>query len=201
MSLNVRRLLRFCQPGFIRASCSQRFHFAALQVSSGQKIRADHLQAVASRSIIPQHHSCCFKRLLDVRYCSVTSRDTTSAYFAFKSNRLWSWADCERSPTASRTTVGRKPVCDASTAEARTQPLVVHPVTIRASTPRTSRRETRSVPKKQDAYFLISNESVGRKSSRESIRTPSVRAQSGRPFLFYSKNASVLQVFVFVGHR
>src|SRR5260370_37756622 len=128
ITLSVRRLLRFCQPGFIRASCSQRFHFAALQVSSGQKIRADHLQAVASRSIIPQHHSCCFKRLLDVRYCSVSSRDTTSAYFAFKSTRLWSWADCERPPTASRTTIGRKPVWHASTAEARTQPLVVHPV-------------------------------------------------------------------------
>src|SRR5260370_42582623 len=63
-----------------------------------------------------------------LRYCSVSSRDTTSAYFAFKSNRLWSWADCERSPTASRTTIGRKPVWHASTAEARTQPLVVHPV-------------------------------------------------------------------------
>src|SRR5262245_42082530 len=53
------------------------------------------------------------------RYCSVSSSETTSAYLACRSNKLCSCAATERSPTASRTTIGRKPFCTASTALAR----------------------------------------------------------------------------------
>jgi len=38
-----------------------------LQVHSRQKIRTDHLQAVASRLVAPEHQTRCFKRLLDDR--------------------------------------------------------------------------------------------------------------------------------------
>src|SRR5262249_16328507 len=65
------------------------------------------------------------------RYCSVSSSETTSAYLASRSNRLCSWAAADRSPTASRTTIGRSPVWTASTAVARTKPLVVQPTMIR----------------------------------------------------------------------
>ena len=67
----------------------------------------------------------------------------------------------ERSPTASRTTIGRKPFCTASTAVARTQPDVVQPVMISVSMRRPFRRGTRSVPKKQEAYFFTSRMSFG----------------------------------------
>src|SRR5215813_6225598 len=72
--------------------------------------------------------------------------------------------------------MGRKPVCTASTAVARTQPLVVQPVMIKVSTCRLTRRDTRSVPKKHEAYFFTSRLSVARKSSRGSTSTPSVPA-------------------------
>jgi hypothetical protein len=84
---------------------------------------------------------------------------------ACRSNRLCSCAATERSPTASFTTIGRKPFCSASTALARTHPLVVQPVMMSVSTPRLISRETRSVPKKHDAYFLRSRLSDLRNSS------------------------------------
>ena len=68
------------------------------------------------------------------RYSSVSSTNTTSAYLVCRSNRLCSCAGWERSPTASRTTIGRKPFCTASTAVARTQPLVEQPVRMSVST-------------------------------------------------------------------
>ena len=40
---------------------------AGLQAHSRQKIRADHLQAIASRFVAPEHQSRCFERLLDHR--------------------------------------------------------------------------------------------------------------------------------------
>ena len=43
-------------------------------------------------------------------YCSVSSSPTTSAYLALRSNRLCSCAAAERSPTASRTTIGPEAV-------------------------------------------------------------------------------------------
>ena len=104
-------------------------------------------------------------------YCSVSSSPTTSAYFALRSNRLCSCAAAERSPTASRTTIGRKPFCTASTAVARTQPEVVQPVMISVSTRWFISRGTRSVPKKHEAYFFTSRLSVGRMSRRGSIFT------------------------------
>src|SRR5207253_2341418 len=117
------------------------------------------------------------------RYCSVSSNETTSAYLALRSNRLCSCAATERSPTASRTTIGRKPFCTASTALARTHPLVVHPTTISVSTRRLVSRGTRSVPKKQEAYFFRSRLSPGLKSRRGSISCPSVsRARVTQPF-------------------
>ena len=88
------------------------------------------------------------------KYASVASSDTTSAYLACRSNRLWSCAATERSPTASRTTMGRKPFWHASTALARTQPLVDVPTMISVSALALTSRETRSVPKKQDAYCV-----------------------------------------------
>src|SRR5579871_4159516 len=124
----------------------------------------------------------------EFRYAKVSSSVTTSAYFAFKSKRLCSCADRDRSPTASRTTMGRNPFWQASTAEARTQPLVVQPVMISVSTVRTLSREIRSVPKKQEAYFFTSSESPGRKSRRGSICTPSVPARRlAEPFCFMPK--------------
>src|SRR5712691_9566056 len=112
------------------------------------------------------------------RYAMVSTTDTTSAYFAFRSNRLWSWAGLARSPTASRTTMGRKPYCTASTAVARTHPLVVERAMMTVSSRRALRRETRSVPKKAEAYFLTMMGSSARRPSRGSNSTAGVPALS-----------------------
>jgi hypothetical protein len=53
-----------------------------------------------------------------------------------------------------RTTMGRKPFWQASTALARTQPLVEVPTMISVSARAVTSREIRSVPKKHEAYFL-----------------------------------------------
>src|SRR5262245_25477184 len=87
------------------------------------------------------------------RYCSVSSSETTSAYLACRSNRLCSCAARERSPTASRTTIGRKPFCTASTALARTHPLVVHPTMLSVSTQRLVSRGPRTFAKEHGANF------------------------------------------------
>jgi hypothetical protein len=84
--------------------------------------------------------------------------------------------------------MGRKPFCTASTAVARTQPDVVQPVMIRVSARRFISREARSVPKKQDAYFLTSRLSVLRMSSRSSISTAGVPAFSvSVPFILIAQ--------------
>jgi len=70
------------------------------------------------------------------------------------SNRLAASGNAARSPTASSITIVWKPWEHPSTAVARAQPLIVHPVMRRVSTRREMRRAARSVPKKQDAYFL-----------------------------------------------
>jgi hypothetical protein len=57
----------------------------------------------------------------------------------------------------------RNPFWQASTAVARTHPLVVQPVMTSVSTRCATNRGTRSVPKKHEAYFLSSSVSVLRK--------------------------------------
>ena len=52
------------QPSEARQDCIMITH---LQTHSLQKIRADHLQIVASRLIAPKHETRCFKRLLNDR--------------------------------------------------------------------------------------------------------------------------------------
>ena len=79
---------------------------------------------------------------------------TTSAYFACKSKRLASWGRGSRSPTASAMTIGMNPYCMASTADARTHPLVERPTMTTVSTPRAVNVEARDVPKKALAYCL-----------------------------------------------
>ena len=46
---------------------------ARLQARPRQKIRADHLQAVAARLVAPEHQSRCFERLLDHRKLALVS--------------------------------------------------------------------------------------------------------------------------------
>ena len=73
----------------------------------------------------------------------------TSPYFALMSKRLASCGPSWRSPTHSRMTMGRKPFCTASTADARMQPDVVQPVISTVSTPMAVRVAASEVPKKQ----------------------------------------------------
>ena len=82
------------------------------------------------------------------------SSSTTSAYFACRSNRADSCGPGSRSPTAWRTTSGTNPCCSASTAVARTQPLVLTPVMMTVSTPSAFSVAARVVPKKALAYCL-----------------------------------------------
>ena len=60
---------------------------------------------------------------------------TTSAYFAWMSNRFASCGACARSPTHSRGTIVGQPCWSRSIAVARTQPLVVAPQRMTVSTP------------------------------------------------------------------
>src|SRR2546429_9853892 len=57
--------------------------------------------------------------------------------------------------------MGRKPYCKESTTLARTQPLVVAPATSTVSTPAAVSVAARDVPKKAEAYFLMTSVSCG----------------------------------------
>src|SRR5438270_1123759 len=107
------------------------------------------------------------------RYTSASWRSTTSPYLASISNRFAMWGSSARSPTASWTTIVCSPSEHASTAVARTHPLVVHPVISNVSIWRETSRAARSVPKKHDAYFFTSSISRDLRSSRSSSSTHS----------------------------
>src|SRR5216684_7357997 len=67
------------------------------------------------------------------RYSITSLVGTTSPYLEPMSKMLASCGSWARSPTASNGTIGRKPCASASITVARTQPLVVQPVTISVS--------------------------------------------------------------------
>ena len=67
----------------------------------------------------------------------------------------------DRSKAHSSTTTVGKPLEKASTTEARTQPLVLSPQTIRLSTPISRKWATSGVPKKQLARSLRITKSPG----------------------------------------
>ena len=96
------------------------------------------------------------------------------------SKRLIAWLGPHRSATAWRGTITRKPAEHPSTAVARTQPLVVTPVTTIVSTPFAVSCAASGVPKKHDAYFLTSSVSSGRRPRRGSISTQRVPSTSTR---------------------
>ena len=75
------------------------------------------------------------KGAIPARYSSTRSSGSTSPNLASMSNRFHSTTPGTRSPTASRTTIGRKPSAIASSTVWRTQPAIVTPVTITVSTP------------------------------------------------------------------
>ena len=81
------------------------------------------------------------------------------------SKRLAACGPVARSPTQSLSTSGRKFQLIASTTVARTQPLVVQPVTTSESTPRPTSQLARSVPKKHEAWVLRTTSSPGRGAS------------------------------------
>src|SRR6185295_7303320 len=64
-----------------------------------------------------------------VKGLSAVSSDSTSPNFASMSNRFHSVTPATRSPTHSRTTIGRKPSASASSTVWRTHPAIVTPVT------------------------------------------------------------------------
>src|SRR5438093_13048720 len=68
------------------------------------------------------------------RYSTTSLVGTTSPYLEPISKRLASCGSWARSPTASSGTIGRNPCASASITVARTQPLVVQPVTTSVST-------------------------------------------------------------------
>src|SRR5439155_8619427 len=118
-------------------------------------------------------------------YASASASGTTSAYFAWMSNRFASCGAFARSPTHSRGTSVGQPYWSRSIAVARTQPLVVAPQRITVSTPCETRIEARFVPKKPDAPFLRTTGSSSRRSRRGSISTqrpPSWRSRSAGAF-------------------
>src|SRR5690606_21368378 len=67
--------------------------------------------------------------------CATSAAGSTSAYLLAMSKRLTACGTVPRSNTASCGTTARKPNETPSTTVARTQPLVVHPVTTSVSTP------------------------------------------------------------------
>ena len=80
--------------------------------------------------------------------------------------------------------MGRSPFCTASTAVARTQPLVVQPVMIKVSACRLTSLDTRSVPKKHEAYFLTSRISLGPKvEARIDVNQVGPGLEGDHPFL------------------
>ena len=118
-------------------------------------------------------------------YASASSSETTSAYFAWMSNRFASCGACARSPTHSRGTSVGQPYWSRSIAVARMQPLVVAPQRTTESTSCETRIEARFVPKKADAPFFRTTVSSSRGSSRGSISTqwpPSCRSPSAGTF-------------------
>lgn len=84
-----------------------------------------------------------------------SSMPTTSPYFALMSKRFASCGAAFRSATHSRGTIGRKPCCMASTAVARTHPLVETPVIISVSMVRAVNLAASEVPKKALAYCFV----------------------------------------------
>src|SRR5262249_47671611 len=105
------------------------------------------------------------------RYASASSTDTTSAYFAWMSKRLFSCGACARSPTHSRGTIVGQPYCSRSIAVARMQPLVVAPQSTTESTPCVSRIDARFVPKNPEAPFFSTTASSSRGPSLGSMST------------------------------
>src|SRR5581483_2463865 len=105
------------------------------------------------------------------RYSSACSTGTTSAYFAWMSNRFASCGACARSATHSRGTIVGQPYWSRSIAVARMQPLVVAPQRTTESTPCETRIEARFVPKNPDAPFFRTIGSSSRRSRRGSIST------------------------------
>ena len=85
------------------------------------------------------------------------------------SNSVHSCAISERSCTASRTMIGRRPRLLASVAVARTQALVEQPVMSRVSTRRSTRRPISGVPAKALACSLAMTYSPGWERTRSSI--------------------------------
>src|SRR5581483_2637159 len=105
------------------------------------------------------------------RYSIACSTATTSAYFAWMSNRFASCGAWARSATHSRGTIAGQPYWSRSIAVARMHPLVVAPQRTTESTPCDTRIEARVVPKNPDAPFLSTIGSSSRRSSRGSIST------------------------------
>src|SRR5204863_7450432 len=134
----------------------------------------DHLRSnpVAREERDPVRHTAAPTRSGTLsRYASASSSETTSAYFAWMSKRLFSCGACARSPTHSRGTSVGQPYWSRSIAVARMQPLVVAPQRTIESTPCVSRIEARFVPKKPDAPFFSTTGSSSRGPSRGSIPT------------------------------
>ena len=50
-----------------------------IQIGSGQKVRADHFQTVASGSIAAQHQSCGFDRFLNDRHLALIKFEVSVA--------------------------------------------------------------------------------------------------------------------------
>src|SRR5205809_4223993 len=123
---------------------------------------------------------CAYTRAIARRYFDVqslekwdnaSSSETTSPYFESMSRRLASCGSGSRSPTASRTTIVRNPYEQASTAEARTHPEVVHPAMMTVSTPQAVSVAANAVPKKALAAFFDHTISLGSGCRRESTST------------------------------
>src|SRR5439155_1219624 len=85
------------------------------------------------------------------------------------SKRFHSTAPATRSPTHSRTTIGRKPSPIASSTVCRTQPAIVTPVTITVSTAAARRKPARYVPWKALANFFTITCSPAPGAMRSSI--------------------------------
>lgn len=79
------------------------------------------------------------------------------------SKRFAAWTPASRSPTASSTTTGTNPCCMASSAVARTQPLVVRQAMKTVSMSWEVRHMDRGVPKKAlgHCFATVNSPSVG----------------------------------------
>src|SRR5687768_2839644 len=109
----------------------------------GQRARRSRKKSL---HVLPLCHAvtgASFRRAIRSSCCRQLSSGSTSPNFASISKRFHSTAPGTRSPTASRTTIGRKPSARPSHTVSRTHAEAVTPVTTMVSTPAARRKPAR----------------------------------------------------------